>query len=139
MTAGVLEGHLRLAKELLMLQLLVAEPEQRAEMCPVAPPVLLHETVQVQGDELLVVAEQVHVAEGPAVVQRALLALVEEVEADRAHPGGGHDRPGCVERAVAEDLAHRPRHVLRGRYDRCVVEPSSERVPGRCHDRPFVG
>jgi hypothetical protein len=26
------------------------------------------------------------------VVQRALLALVEEVDTDRAHPGGGHDR-----------------------------------------------
>ena len=32
MTAGALEGHLRHAKELLMLQFLVAEPEQRAEM-----------------------------------------------------------------------------------------------------------
>src|SRR5262249_37886985 len=87
MPARPLEDRLRLAEQLLVLQLLLAEAEKRAQVRAVAVPVLLHGAAQVKRDELLVVAEQVHVAEGAAVIQRLLVLLVQEVQGRRAHPG----------------------------------------------------
>ena len=51
-------------KQLLMLHFLFAKTEQRPQMGAVHVPVLLGEPSQVDGDEFLVVAKQVDVAEG---------------------------------------------------------------------------
>src|SRR5436309_3421954 len=52
-TARLFEHRLRPLKQLLMLQLLFAEADERAEVGPVALPVLLHDVCEVEGNELL--------------------------------------------------------------------------------------
>src|SRR5262249_8713498 len=128
MTARLFEHRLRPLKQLLMLQLFLAEADQRTQVGPVAVPVLLHDAGEVEGNELLVVAEQMHVAEGSTMVERTLLPLVQESEALGPHPRCGYQGPGRVEAAVAKDLVDGPRNPLRHCHDRRVVQSLGERI-----------
>ena len=65
-------------KQLLMLHLLFPKAEQRSQVRAVSVPVLPGEAREVDGDEFLVVAKQVDVAEGPQMAECALFVLIEE-------------------------------------------------------------
>src|SRR5262245_29912297 len=100
--AGMLEVSLGAPEELLMLHLPFPEAEERAQVRTVAVPIVLDGASEMDRDELLEVAEQVHVAEGATVVQRELLCVIEEIERLRAYPRCGHDGPRWLEAPVAK-------------------------------------
>src|SRR5262249_12069461 len=126
MAAGLLEDGFRPPEELLMLQLLLSEAEQRPQMRAVPLPGGRDAVAEVERDEFLEVAEQVGVAEGATVVERELVLLAKEWEAIGAHPGGRDDGLGGVDPPVPKDLVDRPRHLLRCRNYRRIVESLGE-------------
>ena len=132
--AGLLEDSFRPSQQLLVLELLVAEPEQHAQPGAVVMPACLSDVAQVGWSELLEVAEQVRVAEGATVIQEELLFLVQEVEGLHAHPRRRHQGPRRVELPAAEHPVHGPGDTFRRGDDRGVAQFPAE--PILLHPRP---
>src|SRR5262249_38371775 len=97
---GGLEYRLGAAEQLRVLQLLLAEAEERAQVGAVGVPVLLRDAGEVDGDELFVVAEHVNVAERSDMAQRSLVPLIEEGEMLGAHPRARDDPLRRIEPAI---------------------------------------
>jgi hypothetical protein len=121
MPTGGLQNRLCAAKQLLVLHFLFPEAEQRSQMPAVVVPILLDDAGEVERDEFLIVAIQVRIAEGAAMIERELVLIRQERQGLGAHPRGGHNGFGRVKAPVAENRVDAPRHFLRCRHNRVVV------------------
>src|SRR5215471_5495867 len=98
-------------EQLLMLHLFFAEAKQCPQSWSVVMPIFPGDFGHLNGNEFLVVTEQVSVTEGSNVVEHPLLAIAEKCEVFGAHPRIRHRSPGGIETAVSEDIVHGPKYL----------------------------
>src|ERR1700719_2059678 len=104
-----------------MLHLLFAEAKQCPHSWSVVMPILPGHFGHLNGNEFLIVTEQVSVTEGSNVVERPLLAIVEKCEVLGPHPRIRHRSPGAIETRCGEDIVDGPRNPLRCGDDRRIL------------------